>query len=184
MGSQKTCKYNLLNVYFKFILTITFFFFLAACGITVKSYKTELLSNQKVRVDVQNKTYEAGVTFILKDACESALIKSGAQVVDTEEEYLVKIELKEVKAKPVSFSVADVATNYSLEVKGSFKIFIIKDDKKMLLMEDDFSPVKGYTASSSNVELTETKRQLAIMQAAYEISEGVKDRLVMLQRKP
>lgn len=184
MGSQKTCEYNLLNGHLKIIFSATFFLLLASCGITVKSYKTELLSNQKVRVDVKNRTYEAKVTYILKDACESALVKSGANVVDKEEEYLIEIELKEIKAQPVSFSVADIATNYNLEIKGSFKIFTIKDNKKIILAEDDFSPVKGYPVSNSNVELTETKRQLAIMQATYEISESIKDRLVMLQKKP
>ncbi len=152
---------------------------LLGCGVTVKSYDQKNLSHLKVRVEVQNKTYEAGLSYIFKDACEAALFKRGAEIVNFNENLFIEITIKEIKAVPVSFGAEDIATNYNLSMNGSFRVFRIEGNNKKLLLEDGFSSVQNYHVS--NVEMTETKRQLSIMQAAYEITEGIKDRVIMLE---
>jgi len=153
--------------------------FLTGCGVTVRSYQQSSLSDVKIRVEVYNKTYDAGVTYIFKDACEASLVKKGATVVSVDENYYIELVIKEVKTTPVSFSVTDIATNYNLNVKGSFKVFKIDGKSRKKVIENDFSSLQSF--SVTNPDMTETKRQLSIMQAAYEISEGIKDRLTMLQ---
>lgn len=162
----------------KFYLLLLLFF-LYGCGITVKTFKQKSLVDTKIKVEVHNRTFDAGVTYIFKDACESSLVKKGATVVDDNENYFIALEIKEIKATPVSFSATDIATNYNLNVKGSFKILKIEGNNRKVVIEDSFSNLQ--TFSVANVDLTEIKRQLSIMQAAYEISESIKDRLIMLQ---
>lgn len=162
------------------LFSLLLIFLSVACSVTVKSYDTKSLSNIKVRVEVTNNTYEAGVTYILKDACEAALIKKGANLVDFKEDYLIQLVVKEIKAMPISFGLTDIATNYNLFINGGYKIIKVEDKGRKTVLEDNFSSVQNY--SVENVQLTEIKRQLSIMQAAYEISEGIKDRLSMLQQ--
>lgn len=154
-------------------------YFIYGCGITVNTYQQKSLADTKIKVEVQNRTFDAGVTYIFKDACEASFVKKGATVVDADENYFIALEIKEIKATPVSFNTTDIATNYNLNLKGSFKIIKVEGNSKKVLIEDSFSNLQ--TFSVANVDLTEIKRQLSIMQAAYEISESIKDRLIMLQ---
>lgn len=161
------------------LIALFLLLFTCSCGVTVKSFDNKVISALKVRVEVQNKTYEAGVTYIMKDACEASLVRQGATIVDVNEDYLILLVVKEIKAIPISFSTADIATNYNLFVNGGYKIVKVAGKERKVVLEDSFSTVQNYSAG--NAELTEIKRQLSIMQAAYEISESIKDRLSMLQ---
>lgn len=160
------------------IWILLFSLLIAGCGISIKNTSHKNLSNTKVRVDVKNKTYEAGATYIFKDACESSLTKKGAHIVEYGEDYFIELVLKEIKITPISFNSADVASNYNLIINGDFKIVKLTEKETKTLLADTFSSTQNFPVTT--IEFTETRRQLALMQAAYEITESIKDRLVML----
>ena len=56
MGSQKACKYYCLIVFFIFF----------SCSTKIKSLEEKNLLGKVIRVEVNNNSYEAGITHIFK----------------------------------------------------------------------------------------------------------------------
>lgn len=165
------------------LLSVVLCLYLSACGITVKEYKLRNLSGVNLRVHIVNNTYEAGAAYAFKTAIEEKIVKKGGNIVEQGEDYEVRVTLREIKMKPVSFTKSDIANVYNLEIKGAYKISSIKGGETKTAVTDNFS--RPYSYAVSGVEQTEINRQLIIEQAAREIADTIADRVaIMLPAAP
>jgi hypothetical protein len=151
--------------------------FLASCGITVKEYKLRSLNWVSIRVHVINNTYEAGAAYAFKNAIEEQIVKKGGSIDEKAPEYDITVTLREILGRPVSFTRADVANAYSLDIKGSYKILSKKGEDAKTLIADNFA--QTYSYSIAGIEQAEINRQLIIEQAAREIAGTITDRVAM-----
>lgn len=168
MGSKKAYKYYCLVI----------ILFLLGCSTSIKEVKDKNLQGKIIRVEINNNTYEVGITHIFKSILEDVLLKRGATPVEVGESIKVQINILDIKANPVSFDKRDIANSYNLTVIASIKIFGIEGDKEKILKEFKLSPTFNYAVKG--LTDAEIERQLVIEKAAFEISSIIFDYLTML----
>ncbi len=168
MGAKKACKYYCLIIILLF----------SSCVYSVKSMDEKSLQGKTIRVEVNNNTYEVGISHIFKGIMEDILLKRGARPVEVDEQLKVQINISDIKAQPVTFDKKDTANSYSLKVISDIKIFTVSSNNEKLIKELRLTPVYNYVVKG--LTDAEIERQLAIEKAALEISAIIYDYLSTL----
>ncbi len=168
MGAKKVGKY--------YCLIIILFFW--GCISSIKSIDENNLKDRLIRVEVNNHTYEVGISHIFKAIMEDILIKRGATAVEFDEQFKIQINISDIKTKPLTFDKKDIANSYSLTIISYIRIYSINNNEEKLIKEFRLSPVYSYPVKG--LTDAEIERQLAIQKAAFEISAIIYDYLIML----
>ncbi len=168
MGTKKTCKY-----YYLILLIVLF-----ACSTEIKRLEEKNLAGKLIRVDVNNSSYEVGITHIFKNVIETDIIKRGGNVTEIGENIKISVDIIEIKSDPISFDKRDVANIYNLTVKANIKIYAVDKDKENILKNFRLTP--NYNYEVKGLTDGELKRQLSIEKAAHEISSIIISNLVIM----
>lgn len=168
MGSKEACKYYCLIVFFIFF----------SCSTKIKSLDEKNLSGKIIRVEVNNNSYEAGITHIFKGIIENDIIKRGGEVTEIGENIKIYVNIIDIKTTPVTFDKKDFANSYNLIVKSDIKIYDVGGQKEKLIKGFSLSPIYSY--SIKGLTDSEIERQLSIEKAVFEISSVIISNLIAL----
>ncbi|MCX7991573.1 MAG: hypothetical protein N2999_06030 [Proteobacteria bacterium] len=168
MGSTKAYKYYCL------IFFVIFF----SCSQNIKVVEEKNLTGRLIRVEINNHSYEIGITHLFKNIIERDIIKRGGEAVESGESLLIQVDILDVKAIPASFDKKDVANSYNLNVKTDIKIYGLDKETRRLIKSFKLTPVNNYTVKS--LTDAEIERQISLEKSASEISSVILSSLATL----
>lgn len=137
------------------------------------------LTGKVVRVEVNNNTYEAGITHLFKDAIEKDIIQNGGIITEVGENLKIYVDIIELKTIPVTFDKKYIANSYNLIVKTNIKFFSVDANGEKMLKEISISPIYNYNVKKDITD-TEIERQLSLDKAVFEISSIILNNLIAM----